>query len=139
MSVDLTGAAGDPGWHDRETARMRVEGSAGEEAVAAAPTTEGAVTPTISESSAPAGSADRPDWIDEMDEDMDLRAAMSVERDPVRALENVLAAARDYARFVIFKPDRPAADARQRLQASIAEYDDLVGAALSAAEREKQS
>jgi uncharacterized protein YciW len=48
----------------------------------------------------------------------------SIESDPVRSLEAVLAAARDYARFVIFKPDRPAAAARERLEAAIADYDE---------------
>lgn len=48
----------------------------------------------------------------------------SLERDPVRALEKVLAAAREYAKFVIFKPDRPAAVARERLEAAIADYDE---------------
>lgn len=43
--------------------------------------------------------------------------------DPVDALMRVLDAARAYSKFVIFKPDRPAAAAREDLQRAIADYD----------------
>ena len=51
---------------------------------------------------------------------------MSPGCDPVRALEAVAEAAREYVKFVIFKPDRPAAAARERLEEALADYDALV-------------
>lgn len=48
------------------------------------------------------------------------------QRDPVRALELVLAAAREYATLVPVPQAKASVPARERLQAAIAAYDELV-------------
>ena len=48
------------------------------------------------------------------------------QRDPVRALELVLVAAREYAALVPVQQAKASIPAREKLQAAIAAYDELV-------------
>jgi hypothetical protein len=53
-------------------------------------------------------------------------AAIRPERDPVRALQRVLEAAREYAAVVPVREAKASVPKRERLQAAIADYDEVV-------------